>query len=371
VLQKRMIEHVRTLYRRNDLASPLPLGQLQSLAFPFEGYKCAFTPSLVTQVYGARVMGAMLESEARYVHSEGDANWWIPSGQIFYSPSGTDSAAQELAFARQHFFLPRRFRDPFGQTATVTYDAYDFLVDETSDALGNRVTVGERNAEGAVTVRGNDYRVLQPRSVMDPNRNRSLAAFDALGMVVVGMAMMGKPEERVGDSLDGFIADLPDAAIAAYLQDPLADPHAILQRATTRFVYDLFAFSRSQGDSQPRPAVAAALARATHDADLGAGQKTRIQHALSYSGSTRNLPSHSATGASSTAPRATTTARLRITPRRSGSIRNTPWPSTTAASRTAPRATTTAPSPITPKPSDSIRIILWLASPNRMIHRSA
>ena len=78
-----------------------------------------------------------------------DDHWWIPSGRIFHSPERRDTAAQELAYARQHFFLPHRYRDPFHTNAVstesfVTYDAYDLLVLETRDALGNRVTVGER-----------------------------------------------------------------------------------------------------------------------------------------------------------------------------------------------------------------------------------
>ena len=51
-------------------------------------------------------------------------------------------------YARQHFFLPRRFRDPFGNTTAVTYDRYDLLVSQTRDALGNLVTVGERDPDG-------------------------------------------------------------------------------------------------------------------------------------------------------------------------------------------------------------------------------
>ena len=95
----------------------------------------------------------MLANEGRYVHSEGDANWWIPSGRIFYSPGTADTPPQELAYARAHFFLPHRYRDPFHTNAVstesfVTYDAYDLLMLETRDALGNRVTVGERDAAG-------------------------------------------------------------------------------------------------------------------------------------------------------------------------------------------------------------------------------
>jgi YD repeat-containing protein len=228
----------------------------------------------------------MLANEGRYVHTEGDANWWIPSGQIFYSPDPAHTPAQELAYARQHFFLPHRYRDPFHTNAVstesfVTYDTYDLLLLETRDALGNRVTAGERDAGGAITRRTHDYRVLQPWLVSDPNRNRSAVAFDALGMVV-GTAIMGKPEENVGDSLDGFVTDLDETMVLGHLQNPLADPHAILQKATSRLVYDLFAYWRAKDQPDPQPAVVYTLARETHESDLN-GQKTKVQHSFSYS----------------------------------------------------------------------------------------
>ena len=74
-------------------------------------------------------------SEAGYVHSQGDLAWWIPEGQIFYSPNLLDSPAQEHAYASQHFFQPCRYTDPFGSTTFVRYDAYDLLVLETEDPL--------------------------------------------------------------------------------------------------------------------------------------------------------------------------------------------------------------------------------------------
>jgi RHS repeat-associated protein len=284
VLQKRPIEHVRTLYRPDDLAGALPLGQLQSLAIPFEVYKLAFTPGLLGEVYGTRVTDSMLVADGRYVHSEGDNQWWIPSGRVFYSQTVTDEALAELANAGQHFFLPCRYQDPFGQLATVAYDAYDLLMTETSDALANVVTVGERDASGNVILPGNDYRVLGPGVVTDPNGNRTAVSFDALGMVV-GTAMMGKRDEtpRRGDLLEGFGPDLPDDVITTHLADPLGDPHAILSRATTRLIYDLFAYHRTKEEPQPAPNVVYAMVRETHEADLATGERTKIQHSFSYS----------------------------------------------------------------------------------------
>ena len=278
---RRLIEHVRTLYRRDDLTGALPLTHLELLALSFESYRLTLTPGLVTQTYGARVTDAMLASEGRYVHSEGDANWWMPSGRIFYSPGVADTAAQELAVAQQHFFLPRRVQDPFGQVTSVTYDRYDLLLQETRDPLGNLTTVLTQDDQGNLVV-GLDYRVLQPWLTTDPNGNRAAVAYDILGMVV-GTAIMGKPGEHQGDSLAGFAPDLDDATIAAQLQNPLLDPGALLAQATTRLVYDLFAFQRTASDPQPQPSVVYTLARETHAADLAPGATPRFQHAFGYS----------------------------------------------------------------------------------------
>ena len=101
LVQKRLIEHVRTLYRPNNLGRGqddpldlLPRGQLQSLALPGESYKLALTPGLVTKVYGDKVTDAMLAAEGRYVHRADDTNWWIPSGRVFLSP-GTDDDSED------------------------------------------------------------------------------------------------------------------------------------------------------------------------------------------------------------------------------------------------------------------------------------
>jgi RHS repeat-associated protein len=291
VLQKRTIERIRTLYRRNNLAGALPLGDLQSLALPFETYKLAFTPGLLADVYGGRVTDAMMSVDGGYVHSDGDAGWWIPSGRVFYSPDAADTEPQELAYARAHFFLPHRYRNPFHMNPVSTetfasYDANDLLIQETRDALGNRNTAGQRdgNPTQPLVRQGLDYRVLQPALLMEPNRNRSAVLFDALGMVVA-TALMGKPEDmpRLGDLLDNQEPDLTDSVISAHLQDPLANPQAILRQATTRLVYDLFAYFRTKNLPAPQPAAVYTLVRETHDSEPVPAGGLKIQHSFSYS----------------------------------------------------------------------------------------
>ncbi len=96
-LQKRLIEHVRTLYRpddfgvaQNDPLALLPLGAVERLALVGESYKLAFTPGLLSAVYNGRVSDSMLETEGRYVHSEGDATGGsLRAGSFFHRKART------------------------------------------------------------------------------------------------------------------------------------------------------------------------------------------------------------------------------------------------------------------------------------------
>lgn len=222
--EKRLIEHIRTIYLKDDLSAPLLLGEVESLGLTYESYKLAFTPGLLTQVYGTRVDDALMQTEAGYTHSENDINWWIPSGRLLFETQQTQ---------RNPFLLPVAFRDPFGNVSSIGYDAYNLLVTETTDPPGNQVKAD------------NDYRVLQPAMMTDPNLNRSAVRFDELGMVTA-IAVMGKPGAGEGDTLD--------------------DP-------TTRMEYELFNWKR-----HAQPNFVHAFAREQHGA-----ANPRWQESYSYS----------------------------------------------------------------------------------------
>jgi RHS repeat-associated protein len=274
---RRLIEEKRTYYRADRLGRILPLGVVEALALPGQSYKLAFTPGLLAEVYrrGGPAEDllpdrrAVLEHEGRYVELTFDGRWWIPSGRVFYAPQECD-AREELNQAREHFFLPRRFLDPFGNATTVVYDAHDLMPTLVRDAIGNTA---------AAEI---DYRVLAPWRMSDANRNRSEVAFDALGRVV-GTAVMGKHAQQAGDSLDGFDPDLDESTILEHIAHPLRHPHRILKMATTRVVYDPFAYLRTRENAQPEPAAVYSMVRETHAADLRHGQQTKIQHSFSYS----------------------------------------------------------------------------------------
>src|SRR5580704_8018769 len=217
-VQKRLLSEARSIYSRDDLTGPLPFGQVESLALPWQGYAKAFTPALLASALGGRATDLIL-GEGGYVKVDGDDAWWVPSGRQVFAPA--------------QFYLPVTFLDAFGNATSITYDAYRLVVTQAIDPVGNVV---------AATY---DYRVLAPAEVTDPNGNRVQARFDALGQVVA-TAVMGKKAGPVeGDTLDN---------------------------PTTTFAYDLDRF-RQAG----KPSVVHARVREAHGA-----ANTRWQESYSY-----------------------------------------------------------------------------------------
>lgn len=289
---RRLVEAGRMLYRDDDLKGPMPLGRSGTMGHPAEGYRLAFTASLIDAVYtrpaaggaealipdpvttlgtqGGYARGDALRDAGLFPATDEDGMWWIPSGRTRFSPDPADGPAAELARARAGFFHPRRFEDTFGGSTTVTHDAYHLLMTELVDPVGNRTTAA------------NDYRVLEHRLITDANGNRVEALHDAHGQVTA-TAAMGKQGEAAGDSLAGVDPDPAPAVVAAHLANPHADPHALLGGATTRSVSDLHAFARTRGDAQPQPVVTCGIVRETHAASLAAGQATAVTQRFSYS----------------------------------------------------------------------------------------
>lgn len=171
--QKRPVEHTRTLFYDDAGAAALPLGTIQARALVRQSLRLAFTPGLLAALYGADVTDAML-LEGGYVHSEGDSDWWQPSDRVEY---GTP------------FLLAVRQINPFGDTASVSYDAHHLLIEARIDFAGN------------VTAYENDYRLLAPVVETGPNLNRTRIAADELGFVRA-LALAGPDGAGEGDTLN-------------------------------------------------------------------------------------------------------------------------------------------------------------------------
>ncbi|MHC4675901.1 MAG: SpvB/TcaC N-terminal domain-containing protein, partial [Planctomycetota bacterium] len=188
--QKRLLSQSRTTFLDDNL-NPMPLGQWDSLGLDHQSYQLAFTPTISGAHYAGKVTDAEF-SAAGYLHFDGDANWWIPSGNAIYP-----------ANPGEHFYVPIGTRDPLGMETIDTFDQYDLLVERRQ----------VRQAAWNEFVATNDYRVLRPVMMTDPNKNRAAVEIDELEMVVK-TAIMGK-------------------AVGPAEGDTLADP-------TVRVEYELF-----------------------------------------------------------------------------------------------------------------------------------
>jgi RHS repeat-associated protein len=190
----RTIEHVQHQYWSDDLSAPLAVGTVGTLALVYDHFALAFPATLLTTIFGTNITAAELTGTAGYVSPDGD--YWTHAGVTTY-----DAA---------HFYQATTYTDPFGNVASVVYDAERlFVVEEHTSATPQYDNV---------TTVAPDYRVLQPALLTDPNGNQTAVAFDPLGMVVA-IAVMGTSGSGEGDTL--------------------ADP-------TRRIEYDLLAWEISQ-----------------------------------------------------------------------------------------------------------------------------
>jgi len=278
--QKRITEHVRTNYYQNDLSGSLPLHQLESLGLHFESYQLGYTPELLANIYSAKANDSVLEdlmSVGEFSHSvdsngNPDSDWWIRSGTIQFK-----TTTEGQAVARQRFYVPISYTDPYGAATRVKYYKYHFLfIEETEDALGNISKVENLDS----TKPGFNFRTLSPAWMKDMNGNYSAAISDELGLIKAA-AIIGK-----GDEADDLVAikEISDDnelnLISQFFQAPdsvqlTALGKDLLKSTSSRFVYDFEAYTRSG-----KPAVVAAIVREQHAKQL---VNSPVQIAFEYS----------------------------------------------------------------------------------------
>jgi RHS repeat-associated protein len=310
VPQKRLVEHARTRYFDDaaddappDSARPLDFGLHGPRGLKFEDYKLALTEGLLDAVFRQSGAGGvvddklswealpgiqardMLDDEARSGYwqgpriGRGEHEYWMRSGTAGFS-----------ADAQQHFFLPERYTDPFGNATTLEYDPLRLFVARSTDAMGNTLTIA---ADGAGAPRF-DYRVLAPIEMVDASGNHSEVVFDIRGLVVAA-ATKGKlfNGSWQGDHLDGWTFEQinpPETAVADFCiadgfdDTPNGDARRWLGTASVRFVYHLG--ESRDGNNDPswliRMAGACAIAREIHVSQPG-GTDSPLQVSLECS----------------------------------------------------------------------------------------
>ncbi|MER9203433.1 FG-GAP-like repeat-containing protein [Mesorhizobium sp. M0933] len=302
--QKRLVEHVRTLYVSADLANPAPFGELGPLGLVFEHYRLALTDSLLEAIFNSADGTSKLDQaidgprSARVLLDRPETSGYLSGATLttrFASISPAELAGQYwvrsgiagfAGDAAKHFYLPVRYTDAFGNATNVTYDACDLFVAASTDALNNTVLVSQF-----------DYRVLAPREMRDVNDNLSEVFFDVLGFPTA-MALKGKGDGA--DDLSGFDAS---TANLGRVQPPLtalrtffdsadldeAQARDWLVNATVRHIYDFGEIEQALADGTRttqwahHPPCACAILREQHVRQLAAGESSPIQAAFEYS----------------------------------------------------------------------------------------
>jgi RHS repeat-associated protein len=285
--EKRLVENARMIFFKDDsptLNAPLPFGQLGRLGLLYETYKLALTDDLLNVVFGAKLdavargrlsdatisgyfSGASLA--ARFGGRDTTGQYWIRSGIAGFAPD-----------AAQHFYLPERYTDPFGNVTTLQYDPLDLFVTSSTDPLGSTTRVTRF-----------DFRVLAPCEIQDINNNLSEVFFDVLGLPA-GMAVKGKGNE--GDNLVGFddtLANPELAGLTAFFTNAAYDeaPARLwLGNATGRHVYYLGETRNLDGTITwgTHPSCSCGILRETLVSQLPLGEQSRLQTAFEYADGT-------------------------------------------------------------------------------------
>ena len=292
--EKRLVEHNRTLFFAENLVDPLPFGEHGRLGLTYEAYKLALTAPLLDAIFkdvagnnkldqpagGAITARARLNDPAisgylsgtkltdRFAAipaSELTGQYWIRSGIAGFAPD-----------AAQHFFLPEKYTDPFGNITTLAYDPRDLFITSSTDAMSNTTQVTHF-----------DFRVLAPREMQDINDNLSEVFFDVLGLPTA-MTLKGKGNE--GDNLVGFdeaLANPKLAELTAFFNAPTYDEAQArhwLGNATARHIYHFGETRKGDGSIAwgTHPACACGILRERHVSQLAPGETSPLQTAFEY-----------------------------------------------------------------------------------------
>ena len=255
--QRRLIENLRSIYYKNDLSGPLALNDLESLALPFENYQLAYTPALLSDIFSPKATDVELADlvlQGKFSHAlnelgNQDTNWWVRSGNTHFIQGG-----ETVIHARNRFYMPVSYTDPYGSTTSLTYYSnYFLLIQQIEDELKNRSRVDKFN-----------FHTLSPERMKDINNNLSGSLADELGFVKA-TAVLGKGNEA--DEVAGltsYTSTIEQNAIDAFFAtaistDLITRGKALLQHASTRFLYDLDEY-RNTG----KPAVVVSITREEH-----------------------------------------------------------------------------------------------------------
>ncbi|USG65945.1 hypothetical protein NDK47_00890 [Brevibacillus ruminantium] len=234
--------------------TPLPLGQISERSLYHRVEHAVFPKELANRVFQERITDDILEQDGGYQLREG---YWWNKGLIQHYFTEND----------RQFFLPREvssdgqhMADSLQTRTVMEYDAYAL----TPIRIKQYLSETSWNETASLI----DYYTIQPWQLTDSNDNITQVLFDPLGMVI-GTTAYGITEgKRQGDEDIGSYQVQDSASFA----DVLDFPHKYLQKLSSFFYYDLFAWMTDR-----QPARSAGLERHTYESELPEGEQTAVK----------------------------------------------------------------------------------------------
>jgi RHS repeat-associated protein len=275
-----LLSKSRTLYSKKDLTGPLQIHNFEPFSVEYQSYQLAFSNKLLETILkdGESPLLNMIDlaeelSRSGYIQlfdvDGREDEWWVPSTRMLYKDTiDDDSPNSSLGAARSHFYVPNAVIDQLGNISHQELDEYTLLTVKSIDAAKNTTTLE------------NSYVHLKSTLFTNANGNRTQTAFDPCGRPV-GIAVMGKKTEALGDTLDGFLVEPSQELLQRFIADPSGPVAAqLLGNAGRRLVYyDCLQFGPMQKSQKILPSFQAELVRDTHYRDEN-GKATVSQIAI-------------------------------------------------------------------------------------------
>jgi len=301
ITRKRLIEHTKTSYLKDDLTVN-DFEYFDILGLPYESYQLAYTPALVNQIYqkldttpleaDGDIVSDFIETKGKYFNIDG--NLWIRSGITQFK----ENPGEAITNVQSRFFSPLAFEDPFGAVTSVAYDVetfagatrnndgYYLFVRETTDNMDNKVQVNIFN-----------YRTMSPSRMIDLNANPSSVVLDELGLTKAtateGNGNFTNANRNavdlleLADNLSGikeYTEGTETANIALLFGAATSDStnttqlrqagNDLLQGASSRYIYDFNAYANTG-----KPTLVASVSREEH---FTANANSAIQFSFEY-----------------------------------------------------------------------------------------
>ena len=238
-------------YYDGDAFEGLPFGELGPFGAAVRSENLVLTEAILREAYDAQppylVPGETNWSEEYPTAFQADfpglAGYHFYAGDDHHERGYFVTTIQQrydVQSAEQGRGLVQATRDPLGRETRIDYDLYEVFPIQATDPAG-------LTAQAAY-----DYRVLQPQTLTDANRNRTQQRYTPLGLVE-RTAILGKPDEAVGDTLDS---------------------------PSQRFIYDFLAFADRQ---QPISIRSIQREHHVHDTEIPLAEREAAITTVEYS----------------------------------------------------------------------------------------